>query len=338
MTTGARLAGVSAPVAARPTEVAPVTPPADARPADVSPPADAAPTNMSPPAVAAPRQADEALRIPGAVLGSAGFAYDRVSSRFIVADAGLRKLLIIDERSRHLIDLVTSASAGFYDITGFEIDPARGDLWVVSAESQAAAGDRAPASALHKLQLVSGRPLTTVPVPADLGPCRLADVAVTPDGRVLMLDTAGTRVLRFRADTRTFAAVAALHMESPASLAPAGDRIVYVAHASGIARVDTATGAVQSLASSRDVPLGGFERIRWSRDSLVGVQRLSDGSQRAVRIKIVDGRAAVVEIIDNSLSPTDQPVSTVSGDDFYFLVRQPAAGSGDIVIRRSRLR
>lgn len=35
--------------------------------------------------------------------------------------------MIIDERSRHVVDFVMSASAGFYDIIGLEIGPARGD-------------------------------------------------------------------------------------------------------------------------------------------------------------------------------------------------------------------
>ena len=308
-----------------------------AGPANASAPA-VSPVNASLPAVPPPRTAEEALRIPAAALGSAGLAYDRVSSRFVAADAGLRKLVIIDERSRRLVDLVTSGSAGFYDITGLEIDPIRGDLWVVSAEPAAGPKDGRSASALHKLQLVSGRPLDRIAVPAGLQPCRLADVAVTRDGDVLVLDTIGSRILRVRPAAHAFTSVAALHLESPTSLAPAGNRMVYVAHASGIARVDTSTGAIEPLTSGRDVQLGGFERIRWARDSLVGVQRLSDGSQRAVRVRIVDGRAAAADVLDGGISATDNPVAAVSGDDFYFLVHQPDGDAADLIIRRSRLR
>jgi hypothetical protein len=276
------------------------------------------------------RRGEEALRIPGTIDGSAGLAYDRISSRFVVTDTDRRKLMIIDERSHHVVDLVTAASAGFYDITGFEIDSARGDLWVVTAQDQT--------SALHKLQLVSGRPLDRIAVPDDLVPCRFADVAVTPDGRVLVLDTAGLRLLRYRSAARTFAKVAALPLESPTSLAAAGDRIAYVAHAAGIARIDTITGAVDELEGPRDAPLTGFERIRWARESLVGVQRLPDGTRRAARIRIAGGRATGVEAIDADLSPADHPLVTVSADEFFFLVHEPAGETGDIVIRRGRLR
>ena len=336
-TGGARTVGATAP-AVPPANVSPAAaaPPAAASPpATATTPSVAAPSANVPATAAAVPRLEEALRIPGSVPGPAGLAYDRVSSRFVMADAGLHKLLIIDERSRHVVDLVTSASAGFYDITGLEIDPARGDLWVVSAEPDSPAADGSAASALHKLQLVSGRPIDRIPVPGDLQPCRLADVAVTSDGRVLVLDSAGKRLLRFRPGDHSFMRIAALPLESPASLAPAGDRVVYVAHAAGIARVDLTTGAVESLASARDADLSGFERIRWARNSLVGVQHLADGSTRAVRVKVGAGRAAI-EVLDD-LSATERAVGAVSGDEFYFLVHHPAGDAGELVIRRTRL-
>ncbi|HEY2904872.1 MAG TPA: hypothetical protein VGJ29_03170 [Vicinamibacterales bacterium] len=288
---------------------------------------------VSRPTVAVPSSSEDALRIPGEVVGSAGLAYDRVSSRFVVADARLQKLIVIDEQSRHRVDLVTASSAGFYDITGLEIDPRRGNLWVVSAQPAAAAPSGSPASAVHKLQLVSGRPLDRIPVPADLQPCRLADVAVTRDGDVLLLDTIGNRVLRLRQATRTFTTVATLHVQGSTSLAAAEGRIVYVAYASGIARVDTLTGAVKALANPRDVALDGFERIRWAGDSLVGVQHVPDASQRVVRIRVADTRAVGIDIIDSGTA-TDRSVVTVSGAEFYFLVHRLGDDADDVVIRR----
>lgn len=317
-------------------ETALTTPPAAAPAPTVPTPSLPPPTADAP--VAAPRTMQDTLRIPGIVLGSAGLAYDRASSRFIVADGGQRKLLVIDERLGHTIDLVTSASAGFYDITGLEIDPVRGDLWVVSSEPPSAAPDHTPASALHKLQLVSGRPLERWPCPAELQPCRLQDVAVTRDGGILVLDTMGNRILRWRASSHAFTPVATLRVRKPTSLAPAGDRIVYVAHESGIARVDTSSGAVESLTGSHDVQLSGFERIRWARDSVVGVQHLADGSQRAVRIKVVGGRAPRIDIVDGSIAATDDSLATASGNEFYVLVHVRGSDADEVVIRRSVVR
>ena len=317
------------PPAVRAALPASVPPAVSARVPDVVSPAIGPAT----PAVVAPRRAEEAVRVQGTAVNSAGLAYDRVSSRFVIAGENRRKLMVIDERSQHVIDLVTAQSAGFYDITALEIDPARGDLWVVSADP--------PACALHKLQLVSGRPLDRMPLPPAFEPCRLVDMGVTPAGRVLMLDAAASKLIAYRPANRTFTIVATLQLESPASLAAAGDRVVYIAYRSGIARVDGVTGSEEPLAASPDVTLAGFERIRWTRNSLVGIQRTSDGRARAVRVRIVDGRAATLEVIDDDLSAAEHPTATVSGDDFYLLAGEPAVQPGDgrdIVIRRSRVR
>jgi hypothetical protein len=179
--------------------------------------------------------------------------------------------------------------------------------------------------------------LDRIPVPADLQPCRLADVAVTRDGEVLALDVVGNRVLRLRPATRTFTTVTTLPVKDATSLAAADGRIVYVAYASGIARVDISTGAVKAQASAPDVALDGFERIRWAGDSLVGVQRLRDGTRRVVRIRIAGGRAVAIDIIDSDVA-TDRPVVTVSGGEFYFLVHRLGADADEAVIRRSRIR
>lgn len=317
-----------------------VTPP-PALPAPALPaPKLPAPT-PSAPAAAVPPTASDAPRVPGIVPGPAALAYDRASARFVVVDPGLRKLVVIDERLSHVVDLVTSDSAGFYDITGLEIDPIRGDLWVVSAEPASPTPDHRPASALHRLQLISGRPLQRIPCPVDLQPCRFQDVGVTREGTVMVLDTVGNRLLRWRPTNHTFTPVVTLHVAAATSLAPAGNRSVYIAHQSGIARVDTASGVVTSLTGSGDLQLAGLERIRWARDSLVGVQRLSDGSQRAVRIRIVAGRAAGIEtnvIEGGGIASTDTVLATASGDEFYVLIHSRGRSLGDVVVRRGVLR
>jgi hypothetical protein len=284
-----------------------------------------------------PSRTVEVLRIPLALLSSSVLAYDRASSRFILADARQRKLVIVDERSRHLVDLVTAPSAGFYEITALEIDPLRGVLWVVSAEPAGAATNRPSATALHRLQLVSGRPLERILLSDDMLPARLGDVAVTPNGTVLVLDTIGYRILRLRPATHELTAVATLAVDAT-SLAPIDDRTAYVAHTAGMVRVDISTGAVAPVAGVGDVQLTGFERVRWTGNSLVGMQRLADGTRRAVRIRFASGQPAVMETIESDIPVPDGHVFAVSGDEFYFLAHQPSADGAEVVVRRTPLR
>ena len=104
------------------------------------------------------RLIEDALRVPSLAMTPVALAHDRASGRFVFGDATGRKLVIVDERMHFVVDLVREASAGFYDITAFEIDARRGDLWVVSAERPPAPrrcttcrwcrGGRSPASSM----------------------------------------------------------------------------------------------------------------------------------------------------------------------------------------------
>jgi hypothetical protein len=280
---------------------------------------------------------EDALSL-SAALEPAGLAYDGVSGRFVVGDRRERKLVVLDERSHHAVDLVRAASAGFYQITAIEIDTRRGDLWVVSADQSNNAAS--PATALNRLQLVSGRPIDMVPVPDNLKPARLDDVAVTTDGVVFVLDTLGKRILRLDSKTKGFAVVATLSFDGLSSIAPADDRTIFVAHASGIARVDTATGAASPLREPTDVSLSGFKHIRRGPSSLIGIQETPDGGRRAVSIRLNGGRAVGLDVIEPDLPRTDPPVATLSSGDFYFLTRRPPQDGkdGELVVKRVRLR
>ena len=284
--------------------------------------------------------AEDALRVPAAALSPTGLSYDRVSGRFVVADRHARKLVIIDERSRHVVDLVGAESAGFHEITALEIDPRRGELWVVSAAAPGT--DTQPMTVLHKVQLVSGRPLAALPLPEAFGAARFDDVAVSEGGTVFVLDGLGGRIFRLGNDQHSFVVAAAVGLGHPTSVAPSDDRTVYVAHAEGIVRLDVATGTVTPISGPKDVQLTGLERVRWDRDSLIGIQRLADGTRRVVSIRLArtGGRVISMEVIAPDVSMPDPMAATLSEHVFYFVTDQPqGSGAGpEIIVRRAQLR
>jgi hypothetical protein len=324
-------------------------------------PADTAPSPPSAAAPAAPVEApdapvdamavaqapvDEAARFSLAPFSPAGLAYDAVSRRFVFGDLHARKLMIIAEGVHHTVNLVGAGSAGFHDVTALEIDPRRGDLWVVSATPDGDAGT------LHKLQLVSGRPLAMFEAPAALGSLKLSDVAVTADGTVLVLDSAGRRILRLPPGAGQLQTAMAADVAEPTSLAPTADgRIVYLAHRDGIVQLDLGLRRAVALSAPKGFGVGGFEWIRWYRGSLVGVQALADGSRRIVRLDLGrDGRTvAAGTIIDTSIpAHSGQTFATIAGDSLYYLVTRPGSGADvsssraetlfEVVIERVRLR
>jgi sugar lactone lactonase YvrE len=82
-------------------------------------------------------------------------AYDTVSQRFLIADRKAKRIAVVDANTGQVATLV-GAQGALGEIGGMAIDPRQGDLWVVSATDDG--------SKLHKLQLISGRILSTVPL------------------------------------------------------------------------------------------------------------------------------------------------------------------------------
>jgi hypothetical protein len=287
-----------------------------------------------PPAAAAPRptnSVEDALRFDAISFTAAGLGYDAVSRRFVVGNRDARKLFVVDEGSRRANDLVGAASAGFYSIAGLDIDPRRGDLWVVSVEE-----GQPGAAAAHRLQLVSGRLLETLAVPAELLPVRFVDVAVTADGAVLALDAAGRRIFRARFGGHALEVAATLDVNEPTSLAPSQANGVYVSHAGGLVSVELGLKRVSQVQAQDTIDLSGIERIRLRGDALVAVQR-GDDSRRIVRLGINSRGTRVVssKVLDATAPASAATAATVAGDAFYYLSVGP---SGEKVVRRVSLR
>jgi hypothetical protein len=80
-----------------------------------------------------------------------------VSRRFIIADRDAKRIAIVDEHSGQVSTLI-GGQGSLGEIGGIGIDTTQGDLWAVSSAGGAAT--------LHKVQLISGRVLSTTPVKA----------------------------------------------------------------------------------------------------------------------------------------------------------------------------
>lgn len=283
--------------------------------------ADSATTGAAP--------ANESLRFTTREFIPAGLAYDAVSRRFIVGDRHARKLAVVDEFSRHVANLASAQAAGFGEIAALEIDPQQGTLWVVSADG--------PQTALHKLQLVSARLLARYDVGEGLGPARFVDVAATGGSAVLALDRTGHRVFRLRPKAQSLELAVTLPDSRPSSMAPASDAVLYIAHDSGVTRVDLSSRGTTPVRAGVGVDLAGIARLRWHRGALVAIQQTGAGGYRAIRVALdrAGRTATAIEILDASLPTTDPTAATVAGGVLYYL----ASGQGtEMIVRRAALR
>jgi hypothetical protein len=286
-----------------------------AAPAPAASPASVAPAST--PGVPAPRPAPlEAVRFSTGAFTPGGLAYDAVSGRFLFADRLGRKLFIVSERSNRATDFVRADSAGFQQIAAIEIDAKRGDLWVASTAPAEGSGT------LHKLQLISGRVLRSYKVAADFEPLALVDLAVTPAGAVLALDSVGRQLLVLRPGAAAPERVITLDASEPESLTVGGDEgVAYVAHRDGVLRIDLRARTAAPLAAAKAVALDHLERIRWHDRALIGVRRDADGSRSVVRIDLNGGgRGVARETTIESAVPMAAPAFvTFRGDELVYL-------------------
>ena len=145
----------------------------------------------APPAKESARSASAALRFT-TVLTPSALVYDAVSKRFIVADRKARRIAIIDRTTGQVSTLV-GAQGDLGEIGGITIDPQRGDLWAISSA-------QGHGQQLHRIQLISGRLLKSVPLLGLKGQA-VALTFVPVIGLVVADD--GGRVARVRPGGRT---------------------------------------------------------------------------------------------------------------------------------------
>jgi hypothetical protein len=276
-------------------------------------------------AVFKPEPVEQAVRISIARFSAGGLAYDAVSGRFVVGDMHGRKLIVISQGADHAVDLVRAESAGFHDIKAIEIDDRRGDLWVATSTPEDSEWT------VHRLQLVSGRPLKALHVPADLEPMKLVDLAVSASGTVLALDAARNRLLELRSGESSLKPVLTLAVQGPTSVTATDDEgVAYVAHGTGIVKVDLRTPTAVPVGVPPGFELGRIERIRWHRNALLAVQVDANGSRRLVRFDLsASGRAVIAAtVIDGTIPSAAGPTfATVSGDELSYLVADPDGSS-----------
>lgn len=291
--------------------------------------------------------AEEELRFSADRFVASGLAYDAVSRRFVLADERGRKLRVVGEGLDHAVDLVREESAGFLDVKALAIDPRRGDLWVASGDAASATGT------LHRINLISGRPLQALPIAEATQPVHPVDLAVAGGGAVFLLDRDG-RILRARPGGTTIEVVAATAATPALSLAlAANDTVAYVTHAAGIVRVDLGRRRTVEVSSAAEWPLTSIERLRPDLDGFIALQRLPDGNRRLARIQLRrDGRAVrAVTVYDVRVAPeAGPPALTVSGNELALMAggldttgEQESSPSAigppaELVVRRFRLR
>ncbi len=164
---------------------------------DPAPPAkDPAPPAKDPaPPTKEPAPSSKSASAPflkfNTLLTPSAIVHDAVSKRFIIADRKARRIAVVDETTGQVATLV-GAQGALGDIGGIAIDAQQGDLWVVTATEEG--------TVLHRMQLISGRVLSTVPLSSLKAP--VTAMAFAHGTGLVVADATGT-IWRVRTSGRT---------------------------------------------------------------------------------------------------------------------------------------
>jgi hypothetical protein len=156
-----------------------------------------------------------------------------------------------------------------------------------------------------------------------LEPITPVDLAVTPAGAVLVLDSAARQLLMLRVGGTSLERVTAIEAQDVASVTASDDEAVaYVAHRDGISRIDLRGRTATPVTTPASVSLSRLERIRYYRHALIAILANDDGSRRIMRFDLnASGRAvSQARMIEGSVPPAGRTFATVSGDQLVYLV------------------
>jgi hypothetical protein len=243
-----------------------------------------------------------------------GIARDAKDGTLYLGSLNKHKVVRVDARGR-ATDFLAPRVHGLRAVLGLRVDPARRQLWVLTAADEREADPTFSAALV--VDLASGRLVRRIEADKG-GPHLWNDVALGPDGTAWITDSTGGAVHRI-APAATKAEVIAdrLHYANGVTY-DEGRRLVYVAHVFGVAILDPAGGPRRELTGS---PLYGFDGLYAVDGSLVGVQNGFE-PQRLVRLRLDEGgtRVVGVDVLASARPEFEVPTTAAPAGDRMILV------------------
>jgi hypothetical protein len=242
-----------------------------------------------------------------------GLAWDPNRKVFYLSSLAQKKIVQITLDS-HTSDFVPAGRDHLLPVLGIRLDPRDATVWANTADD------------IGKTELVhfdsAGKLLDRFTI-HDGAKREFNDLIIRQNGEILLTDSFDNKVFRFDAASKTFSQLP-VHRELlyPNGIALSGDdKILYVADAIGIIRIDLETSSSRDVRPGPHSTLAGADGLYWYNGSLIAIQN-GIGSPRIAAFKLSGDGTLVTKttILENRSSFTSLPTTgAIRGSDFYFI-------------------
>jgi sugar lactone lactonase YvrE len=269
-----------------------------------------------------------AFRVPGKDLIPEGITYDPVDKKYYIGSTYQRKIIQVDSAGK-VQDFTTEKQDGLWGVVGIEVDPERRLLWANTANAGATMAMKDPESetqgktAIFKYDLRTGKLIKKYETGSKDNPRFLNDVAISSHGDVYISESTAGEIYKIDASRDVLELlIPGGSMGFPNGIAISEDnKFLYVSHLEGITVIDLASGNRQLLIGPEDTQLGGQDGMVYYRNSLIGIQSLTGGVERVVRLYLQDPkRVKRLEVLQVNHPLFELPTTGVMvGEEFHYI-------------------
>jgi hypothetical protein len=241
-----------------------------------------------------------------------GLAADPSDGSLYLSNIHHRKIVKISPRGE-VRDFVAEGQDGLLGVLGMKVDPADGSLW--------AASERTGTSALFHFDR-NGHTLAKY-APQEAGKHLFNDLVITPSRDVFVTDSEDNSIYKLAHGSGTLTRIGLSGRFYPNGIAlTPDDATLFVAHTFGIARVDTASGAVSELSAPRGISLAAADGLYYGQRRLIAIQN-GFGANRIVELRLDSAGKAVVsgKLLEYRSDTLDLPTTgAIYQGKFYYIV------------------
>lgn len=272
--------------------------------------------------LALPEEANASVvaTIPSPEMIPEGIAVDSANGRLFVGSTATGK--IVEVNAEHEQSVFAGPAAGLDQVLGLAVDAGRHRLYAVSTNRIVPRPDAPPANKVFGFDLETG---TRVRVLEAAGAGQLNDVTVAVDGTLFASDSRDGALYRAGpADTDLALWMPPDTFPGANGLAMSDDgKALYVAHATGIARVELATGDILArIGNATRETLAGIDGLYAANHRLYGIQNVTNPG-RAIEIVLDDAGSAAADVrtlLSHHRAEMAEPTAgAIDGQHFFVL-------------------